>query len=125
MRSKFEVSLSKKLKGCDYEPEESILKYQLKPSHYLPDFVPKREKNVIIEAKGRFRTRLEAQKYLAIRDCNPDITLVFVFMDPGTPMPGARKRKDGTRFSMAEWADKNDITWYTIKTLPKRWCQRC
>jgi len=50
--------------------------------------------------------------------------VVFIFYDPAKPMPGARKRSDGTRFSMAEWAEKNDFEWYTIKNLPAKWCKR-
>ena len=123
MRSKFEVELSKKLKGCWYEPKDYIQSYRI-PGEYLPDFVPKNEDNVLIEAKGRFRTRTEAKKYISVRDDNPEISVVFVFYDPDKPMPGARERADGTRFSMAEWADKNNFEWYTIKTLPKRWCKR-
>lgn len=123
MRSKFEVELSKKLKGCWYEHKGYIQSYCI-PGEYLPDFVPKNEDNVLIEAKGRFRTRTEAKKYISVRDGNPEISVVFVFYDPDKPMPGARERADGTRFSMAEWADKNNFEWYTIKTLPKRWCKK-
>ena len=123
MRSKFERELSRKLRNCWYEPKEYIQSYSI-PGNYLPDFVPKNEDNVLIEAKGRFRTRTEAKKYTSVRDDNPEIRIVFIFYDPDKPMPGARKRANGTRFSMAEWADKNDFEWYTIKTLPKRWCKR-
>lgn len=123
MRSKFEARLARKLKGCWYEPEEFIMPYMYE-AHYLPDFVPKTEGNILIEAKGRFRSRAEVRKYIAVRDSNPDIELVFVFMEPKTPMPGARKRKDGTRFSMAEWADRNNFRWFTEKNLPTRWCKR-
>jgi len=122
LRSKFEVELSKKLKNCLYEPKKYIQQYYI-PGEYLPDFVPKKEDNILIEAKGRFRTRQEAKKYIAVRDNNPEKTIVFVFYDPKKPMPGARKRKDGTRFSMAEWADKNGFDHYTIATLPERWCK--
>jgi hypothetical protein len=124
MRSNFERQLARKLKGCDYEPAEHVKPYTYQ-STYLPDFVPKQEPNILIEAKGNFRTRQEASKYIAVRDCHPDIEIVFVFMNPNTPMPNSRKRRDGTRFSMAEWADKNGFLWYTIKTIPKRWCKRC
>ena len=36
-------------------------------------------------------------------------------------MPGAKRRKDGTKRSHAEWADKNKFTWYTEETLPESW----
>ena len=123
MRSKFEVQLSKLLKDCWYEPKDFIKEYTMS-STYLPDFVPKSNPNILIEAKGAFRTRQEAAKYLAVRECNPDIEIVFVFMNPRTPMPQATKRRDGTKFSMAEWADKNGFRWFTLKTLPKEWKKR-
>jgi len=123
MRNDFERAVAKKLKNCEYEPKEYIKEYTLKGT-YLPDFVPKNEDHILIEAKGRFRTRHEANKYIAVRKDNPGVTVVFIFYDPYKPMPGARKRKDGTRFSMAEWADKNEFDWYTIKTIPTRWCKK-
>jgi hypothetical protein len=32
-----------------------------------------------------------------------------------------RKRADGTKFTMAEWADKNGFTYYTPQSLPNKW----
>jgi len=122
MRSQFEVCLSKKLKKCWYEPKEHIKSYAIE-SLYIPDFVPKRDPSILIEAKGRFRTRAEANKYIAVRDRHEDIEVVFVFYNPDTPMPNARKRKDGTKFTMAEWADKNGFRYFTIDNLPKEWCK--
>ena len=78
--------------------------------------------------KGRFRDRNEAKKYVDIRDSlNRTVDfdfvheLVFVFQNPRTPMPFARKRADGTKFTMEEWADKNGFTFYTPSTLPNKW----
>jgi len=36
-------------------------------------------------------------------------------------MPFAQKRKDGSKRSHAEWADKNNFKWYTSDTLPENW----
>ena len=36
-------------------------------------------------------------------------------------MPGAKKRKDGTKRTHAEWAETNNFTWYSEETLPKEW----
>lgn len=117
-RSKFEVDLKKKLKGCDYEPCRYDYTWE---AQYVPDFVPRKEPNVLIEAKGRFRTRAESRKYQAVQQCNPDIEIVFVFMNPRVPMPGARKRKDGTKLTHAEWAESNNFRWFTLGTLPDEW----
>jgi hypothetical protein len=75
----------------------------------------------LIEAKGRFMDSSEAAKYVWIRKKLPEGTeLVFLFMKPNCAMPHAKKRKDGTRRTHAEWADKNNFRWfdeYTIKGI--------
>lgn len=123
-RSKFEGKIGRKMKACKYEPENLIQHYTMEGT-YLPDFVPKFDESILIEVKGFFRTRQEANKYLAVRESNPGIEIVFIFGDPKTPMPNSRKRRDGSKFSMAEWADKNEFRWYTYDTIPKEWCRKC
>lgn len=86
------------------------------PHKYTPDFV---KGNILIETKGRFRDSAEARKYKHIREALDDMgkALVFVFYKPETPMPHAKKRKDGTKQTHAEWADKNGFLWYTEETV--------
>ena len=73
------------------------------------------------EAKGRFRDRGEARKYIDVRSgLNPSERLVFIFQNAATPMPASRKREDGTRLTMGQWAEKNGFQFYTQHTLPKR-----
>ena len=36
-------------------------------------------------------------------------------------MPAAKRRKNGTKFTHAEWAEKNKFKWYSEKTFPKEW----
>ena len=119
--SKFEKEVHEIMQGCEYHPEERL--FYLVPKYYEPDFVYKhRTKTVYIEAKGRFRTSEEARKYVIISETlSPKEELVFLFQRPNTPMPGSRRRKDGTRYTMEEWADKNGFKWYTIKTIPTGW----
>ena len=113
-RSKFEHTLSKIVpKRFEYEPARFPYTYQAK-STYCPDWA---YKNVWLEAKGYFRTYSEARKYLCIREAYPDIVLLFVFADPYKAMVGSRKKKDGTRQTMADWADKNGFQWCTPDTL--------
>ncbi len=115
----FEYDLHKKMKECHYHNYEVVyVQYR----RYEPDF---RYKNIMIEAKGRFRTRDEARKYLDIRNSLlPPEELVFIFMNPNTAMPGTRKRADGSRLSMAEWAEKHGFLYYTEDTIPLEWCRR-
>lgn len=116
--SKFERELDKTvLKGCNYHPDKKV-QYVIE-REYEPDW---QVGYTLIEAKGRFRDRLEAAKYIWVRKALPKrYKLVFVFQNHKTPMPGARRRKDGTKLSVGEWATKNGFEWYTPRTVPKNW----
>lgn len=76
---------------------------------YEPDFVVEKDgKLFFVETKGRFRDSTEARKYIFIRDFLPEnAELVFVWEKAGTVFPFAKKRKDGTKATHEEWADKN------------------
>lgn len=84
---------------------------------YEPDF---EKDKILIEAKGRFWDHAEYSKYIWIRKALPaTMELIFLFQRPYAPMPGAKKRKDGTKRTHAEWAEANNFTWYTEETLPE------
>lgn len=109
--SKFEQDLHKgPLKKAEYHSDK--IQYSI-VSYYEPDF---RWKDILVEAKGRFRDRKEAAKYVWIRKALVFEVLVFVFYNPNTPMPGAQRRKDGTKMTHGEWADKNGFKWFTKET---------
>ena len=36
-------------------------------------------------------------------------------------MPGAKRRKDGTKRSHAEWANANGFRWFSEETIPAAW----
>ena len=90
---------------------------------YEPDFVKIiNGKTILIEAKGRFWDYAEYSKYIHIREALPKgYELLFLFQKPFAPMPQAKKRKDGTKRTHAEWAEKNNFKWYSEHTLPKEW----
>ena len=50
-----------------------------------------------------------------------DTELVFLFADPDLPMPQAKRRKDGTKRSHADWATSKKFRWYTSETIPDEW----
>ena len=88
---------------------------------YEPDFV---KDKILIEAKGRFWDHAEYSKYIWIRKSLPDtMELIFLFQKPYAPMPGAKKRKDGTKRTHAEWAEANEFKWYSEETLPEEFKQ--
>jgi hypothetical protein len=94
---------------------------------YEPDFVFANQYGFVtyVEAKGRFRDNEEARKYTDVRNAlTQGEELIFVFMKPETPMPFAKKRKDGTKYTHAEWADKNGFRWFTKETIKDILCLR-
>lgn len=75
-------------------------------------------KRIYIEAKGRFRSREEMQKYIWIKQSLKKYEeLVFLFQKPNQPVFGVKARKDGTKMSHAEWAEKNNFRWFTEDTI--------
>ena len=115
-----EYDLSKELKSCSYHPD-CIQYTQIR--NYEPDFVYETQtKKIYIEVKGRFRTRDEARKYVDIaKSLKPNEELRFIFQKPTTAMPFAKRRADGSKFTMEEWANKNNFKFYCPNTLPKLW----
>ena len=88
---------------------------------YEPDFT-KTINNIeyLLEAKGRFWDYNEYNKYVWIRKTlKPNQELIFLFSSPTSPMPQAKRRKDGTKRSHAEWAEKNNFKWYSEHNLPE------
>ena len=93
---------------------------------YEPDFIKViNGQTILLEAKGRFWDYAEYSKYIWIREALEEqigvFELVFLFQKPFAPMPYAKKRKDGTKRTHAEWAEKNNFRWYSEETLPKEW----
>ena len=147
--SRLEYDLAKnELKKLQYHPER--INYVI-PSTYEPDFKYQvclekdcsctqrrrcgRSKEILVEVKGRFRTRAEARKYIYVRESFPqekesgsgkEKELIFVFQDSDKPMPGARKRKKcGTKQTMGEWAELNGFRFVCIKEGIPKWLQQC
>ena len=109
------------LAGCKFHPD-SIEYVQVK--RYEPDFTYITDKGfkIYIETKGRFRDSAEARKYKDIRNgLGKDEELVFIFQNPATPMPHAKKRRDGTKLTHGGWADKEKFRHFDQYTLPKEW----
>lgn len=116
----FEFDLYLKMKQCSYH--HGRIPYTQRRM-YEPDFIY--GDDILIEAKGRFRTRDEARKYVDVRNSlEGNYELVFIFANPRTAMPGARKRADGTRFTMGDWATKHGFRYFTEDTIPLEWSRK-
>jgi len=111
--SKWEGELAEGiLKRCAFHPTKIPYKVE---HHYHPDF---KYKDIYIEAKGRFMDSSEASKYVWIsKHIKKNEELVFLFYNPNYPMPNAKKRKDGTKLTHSEWAEKNNFRWFTTETI--------
>lgn len=108
-------------------PKEDLVPYYVEHT-YEPDFLfSLRNKMYILETKGRFIDSQSASKYIWIREHLEDwhvfqnssckeIELVILFENANTPMPFAKKRKDGTKFTHGEWATKNGFRWLCEKS---------
>ena len=106
-RSTFEEEVSRILKDFDYEP--FTVPYTIQRS-YRPDFVHNAS-GVLVECKGYFRDG-DTKKYTSIRDSLPEgQELVFVLMQPN------KKIRKGAKMTMAQWCEKENITWYNTDTL--------
>ena len=93
---------------------------------YEPDFIKViNGQTILLEAKGRFWDYAEYSKYIWIRESLKDqvgeFELVFLFQKPYAPMPQAKKRKDGTKRSHAEWATRNGFIWFSEDSIPDEW----
>ena len=139
--SRLEYDLHKnELKDFNYHPEEKIS--YVTRHQYEPDFVTEicldqdcscaehrcsgRTKSILVEVKGRFRERKEASKYIAVREALEEDKeeIIFLFQEASKPMPFAGRRKDGTKQTHGEWAEKNGFRYFCLKKgLPKGWLE--
>lgn len=114
--SKFEQQLHESvLKNFIYHPctREFTVKFK-----YTPDFGVESGGNIYyIETKGYIYSGRDARNYTEFRkslQCNEE--LIFLFQNPAIKLNWKSKRKDGTKMTMAEWADVNSFRWFTAGT---------
>jgi hypothetical protein len=102
-----------------YEPDK--LAYYVE-RHYVPDLKLGTEHQVnamYVELKGYFRQDAQ-RKMKAVKAQYPDLDIRFVFQNANATIQGAKKRKDGTKMTCAEWADLQGFT-FSEGTIPEEW----
>lgn len=113
-KSHFELEISGKMPDESYEATE--LKYTIPATEhiYIPDWTVTATDghSIYLESKGRFRTKAEADKYLLVRDSNPDIDLRFIIQSDKTLMPRSKKT------TMKQWLKKNGFVVYVWPNVP-------
>lgn len=104
------------LKGAGHHVQQVAYQW----SHmYEPDFVVDRGgTHTLVECKGYFMDRDDCTKYIWVRKALPEnYELVFCFEQPSKPIHFQSKRKDGSKMTHAEWAEKNGFRWYDETTI--------
>jgi len=105
--------LKKKAKAkVTYESE--ALPYILPERLYVPDFVVTRKDGSVlyIEVKG-YLDRDSTRKMLAVKECNPDLEIVFLFSKDNPIRKGAKMR-------YSDWCKKHGFK-YSIGEVPEEW----
>ena len=117
-KSGFEHKVAGKLgqKRVEFKYEAARFKFTQPPKQrtYKPDFHIKAT-NVYIETKGKL-TLDDRTKLVWVRDQNPDMKLVILFMKSNNPI------RKGSKTTYADWADDNDFDWAGFDDgIPDRW----
>jgi hypothetical protein len=106
------VLLKKNFPSVKYEPEDIPYTQPEKERRYTPDF--KMADKVFIEAKGKLDLDTR-QKMVWFKENNPDITIIFLFMNPDNRIT----KRSKTRYW--EWAEKAGFDWLDFR---KDWIQQ-
>lgn len=102
-------------RGVPYMYENEKISYRVE-RHYIPDLLIG---DTYIELKGYFRQDAQ-RKMKAVKAQHPDKDIRFVFQKADSTIQGAKKRKDGSKMTCAEWADRNGFVW-SEDTIPEEW----
>jgi len=119
VKNKYRSNLEQKIAGLlkkkklYFKYEEDKFGYILE-RNYITDFTVYVDKcrTFFIEVKGRL-TQTDRAKYLAVKKCNPEIDLRFVFGYNNYLYKGSK-----TRYS--DWCDKNGFKWCVL-AIPEEW----
>ena len=108
MKSMGEVRCAADLhtKKIAYAYENVTFTYQYNPQKYTPDFelYGSKGEKIYIEYKGKL-DNMTRRKMLAVKTCNPDMVLHFVFEK------ASNKIRKGSKTTYAMWAEKHGFEW--------------
>lgn len=102
-------------RGITYEYESTKLPYTVL-RNYIPDL---KVGDMFIEVKGYFRQDAQ-RKMRNVKQQHPDKDIRFLFQRLDSPVQGAKKRKDGSKMTCAEWAERHGFL-YAEKEIPDEW----
>ena len=109
-RSMGEVRFAAKMKRLNikFNYESDTLAYQVNPQKYVVDFTldVNKNKSIYLEYKGVLDGATR-RKMRAVKKCNPDLDIRFVFEKPNN------KLYKGAKTRYWEWAERFGFKWYT------------
>lgn len=105
-----------KRKGVEYEYEPHTIPYTVERK-YVPDLYVNGK---YIEIKGYFRQDAQ-RKMKAVKSQHPELDIRFLFQRGDSTIQGAKARKDGSKMTCGEWADRNDFLWAEGEKIPEGW----
>lgn len=103
-------------RGVSFEYEPDKITYSVE-RQYIPDL--RLSDTLYVELKGYFRQDAQ-RKMKAVKAQHPELDIRFVFQNATSTIQGAKKRKDGSKMTCAEWADRNGFVWAEA-TIPEEW----
>jgi len=115
-RSKFEKDFSTQLKRkrIDFDYESDNIPYVIEHKYKTDFSLNKKDGGIMyVETKGYLKSQ-DRRKYLAVKECNPDIDLRFVFQN------ASNKIRKGSSTTYGMWASKSGFKW-SEKTIPADW----
>lgn len=118
-RSTLEERVQRNLdkRGVAYEYEPCKLPYVVE-RNYVPDL---RIGDMFIEIKGYFRQDAQ-RKMRNMKEQHPELDIRFLFQKNNSTVQGAKRRKDGTKMTCAEWAERHGFI-YAEGIIPDEWLQ--
>ena len=105
------------LSGCRFHPEK--ISYTIEKT-YEPDFSYRDSSGIewLIEVKEILQDSAEAQKFQWIKKAlKEDQILVFCISNPNQKIYWQKARKDGSKMTLSEWCDKQQILWFTHENI--------
>ena len=114
--SKVLLDLRNRGVSYEYEPDHEVLDYVIE-HEYHPDIAL--VNGILIEVKGFFLVE-DRRKMIAVRKQNPEKDIRLLFQNSSSPVEGAVRRKDGTKLTNREWAEKQGFKWAS-RVVPQGW----
>ena len=112
----FEQRVMHKLeeRGVSFQYEPHSLPYRVERM-YIPDLLIG---EIYVELKGFFRQDAQ-RKMKAVKKQHQDLDIRFLFQKGNSPIHGAKKRRDGSKMTCSEWADKYGFVWAEGEEIPE------